>query len=134
MNRPELSHRFRDFWRDFNTENRWRFPELPPSDILRSLDSEISDVDHDEFVRAQWMWERRPGSIFGKTLLGYLIAILIGFVLLLIPDVGILVACSWLPGMFLVIAQDVVHLVRWRRQYESSIARVIRSAGSSQNH
>jgi hypothetical protein len=29
--------------------------------------------------------------------------------------------------MFLVIAQDVVLLVRWRRQYESSIARVIRT-------
>jgi hypothetical protein len=38
-----LSHRFRDFWRDFNTENRWRFPELPPSDILQALDRDISD-------------------------------------------------------------------------------------------
>jgi len=31
-------------------------------------------------------------------------------------------------GMFLVIAQDVVRVVRWKHQYESSIARVIRSA------
>src|SRR5258708_32578899 len=100
---------------------------VAPSDILRSLDSDFPNVDHDEFVRAQWMWERRPGSLLGKTLLDYLIAILIGFVLLLIPDAGILVACCWLSGMFLVIAQDVVRLVRWRHQYESSIARVIRS-------
>ncbi len=127
MNPFAPSNRFREFWRDFNTANRWRFSELPPSDILRSLDSDISDVDHDEFVRAQWMWERRPGSLLGKTLLDYLIAILIGFVLLLIPDAGILVACCWLSGMFLVIAQDVVRLVRWRHQYESSIARVIGS-------
>jgi hypothetical protein len=86
-----------------------------------------ANVDHDEFVRAQWMWERRPKSLLGKTLLDYLIAILIGFVLLLIPDAGILVACCWLSGMFLVIAQTVVRFVRWRHQYESSIARVIRS-------
>ena len=127
MNRPELFNRIRDFWRDFNTENHWRFPELPPSDILLSLDGYISDVDHDEFRRAQWMWERRPGSLLGKTLLAYLIAISVGFVLLLIPNAGIPVACCWLSGMLLVIAQSVVGLVRWRRQYESSIARVIRS-------
>jgi hypothetical protein len=128
VNRPQLSHRFSDFWRDFNTANRWRFPELPPSDILRPLNSDISDVDHDEFLRAQWMWERRPGSLLGKTLLGYLIAILIGFVLLLIPDAGILVTCGWLSGMFLVIAQNVVRFLRWRHQYESSIARILRRA------
>jgi hypothetical protein len=128
VNHFVLSHRFRDFLRDFNTENRWRFPELPPSDILQSLDRDISDVDPDEPLRAQWMWERRPESLFGQTLLGYLIAILIGFVLMLIPDAGIPVACFWLSGMFLVIAQDVVHLVRWRHQYESSIARVVRRA------
>ena len=127
MNRPDLSHRFRDFWQDFNMANRWRFPELPPSDILRSLGSDISEVDHDEFVRAQWMWKRRPGSLFGKTLFRYLIAILIGVALLLIPDAGVLVTCCWLSGMFLAIAQDVVGLVRWRRQYEASIGRVIRS-------
>lgn len=127
MNHFALSNRFREFWRDFNAENRWAFAELPPSDILQSMDRDISDVDHDEFVRAQWMWERRPGSLLGKTLLGYLVAILIGFVLLLIPDAGILFACCWLSGMFLVIAQDVVRFVRWRHQYESSIARVIRS-------
>jgi hypothetical protein len=127
MNRPELSNRLRDFWRDFNTENHWSFPELPPSDILRSLDSDISDVDHDEFVRAHWMWKRRPGPLLGKTLVAYVIAALIGFVFLLIPDAGVPVACCWLFGMFLVIAQDVVRLVRWRRQYESSIARVIRT-------
>ena len=127
MNCPEPSKRICDFWQDFNATNHWSFPELPPRDILRSLDSHISDVDHDEFVRAQWMWKRRPGPLLGKTLLVYLVAILIGFVLLLIPAAGILVACCWLSGMFLVIAQDVVRLVRWRRQYESSIARVIRS-------
>lgn len=127
MKRPELFTRLRDFWRDLDTENHWRFPELPPSDILQSLDNDISDVDQDEFVRAQWMWGRRPGFLLVKTLLAYLIAILIGSVLLLIPGAGIPIACSWLAGMFLVIARDLVRLIRWRRQYESSIARVIRS-------
>jgi hypothetical protein len=37
----ELLNRFRDFWRDFNALNRWRFPGLPPCDLLRSLHCDL---------------------------------------------------------------------------------------------
>jgi hypothetical protein len=76
MNRFKLSTRVRHFCRDFNTENRWIFPELFPSDILQSLDCDIFDVLYDEFVRAKWMWTRRPASLLGESCFGYLIAIL----------------------------------------------------------
>jgi hypothetical protein len=118
---------FSDFWRDFNTERRWNFPELPPSEILRLLDCPLYHIDHEEFVRAKWMWGRRPASFLGDSLVGYLVAILIGFLLLLVPYVGILFAIFWFSGTLLLIANDVVSLVRWRCQYESSIARVVRS-------
>jgi hypothetical protein len=127
VNRFELPNPFRNFWRDFNTEKRWRFPELPPSEILVLLDCPLYHVDHDELVRAKWMWSRRPASFLGDSLVGYLVAILIGFVLLLFPYVGILFAIVWFSGTLSLIANDVVSLVRWRNQYESSIARVVRS-------
>jgi hypothetical protein len=91
------------------------------------MDRDISDVDLDEFVRANWMWERRPGLLLGESFLGYLIALLVEFGLLLIPNVGILLALGCLSGMLLLVARDMVRLVRWRNQYESSIARLIRS-------
>jgi hypothetical protein len=47
---------------DFNAVNRWRFAELAPSDLLRSLHCDLSDIDYAEFVRAKWMWTRKPKS------------------------------------------------------------------------
>jgi hypothetical protein len=127
VNRFELPNSFRDFWRDFNTDKRWKFPELPPSEILRLLDCPLYHIDYDELARAKWMWGRRPASFLGDTLVGYLFAILIGFLLLLVPYVGILFTIAWFSGTLLLIANDVVSLVRWRKQYESSISRVVRS-------
>ena len=65
---------------DFNAVNRWRFPEL--SDLLRSLNCDLSDVDHAEFCRAKWVWIRKPTSFLEDGLFGYLILALIALVLL----------------------------------------------------
>jgi hypothetical protein len=72
VNSFELANRFSDFWRDFNRVHHWRFRELPPCDLLRSLQCDLSDVDYAEFVRAQWMWTRKPKSFLGDGLSGYL--------------------------------------------------------------
>jgi hypothetical protein len=77
-----LSNRFRDFWRAFNAGTRRRFPELPPCDLLRSLRCGLGDVDYDEFVRAKWMWMRKPKSLLSD---GLSILVCIGLVPLLIP-------------------------------------------------
>jgi hypothetical protein len=123
----ELPNRFRNFWRDFNVVHRWKFPELPPCDLLRSLHCDLSDVDYAEFVRAQWMWTRKPKSFLGDGLSGYLTLVFIGLLILLIPYAGIMLALVWCFVMLLVVAKDVVRLVRWRHEYESSIGRVGRS-------
>jgi hypothetical protein len=108
---------------DFNAVNRWRFPELAPSDLLRSLNCDLSDVDHAEFFRAKWMWTRKPKSFLEAGSFGYLILALIGLVLLVIPDAGIVLAFA----VLLILAKEAVRFGRWRREYESSIGRVIRS-------
>ena len=38
MSCPELLNRLHDFWRDFNTINRWKFPELSPASLQQWLD------------------------------------------------------------------------------------------------
>jgi len=43
-----------------NAVKRWRLPELPPCDLLRSLHYDTRDVDCAEFDRAEWMWTRKP--------------------------------------------------------------------------
>jgi hypothetical protein len=108
-----------------NAVKRWRFRELPPCDLLRSLHYDIRDVDYAEFVRAEWMWTRKPKS-FPEDGLSILVFI-IGLVLLLVPYAGIMLALVWCFAMLLVVAKDAVRLVRWRYEYESSIARVVRS-------
>jgi hypothetical protein len=98
----ELPNRFRNFWRDFNAVHRWRFPELSPSDLLHSLDCDLSDVDYAEFVRAQWMWTRKPRSLLGDGLSGYLTLVFVGLVMLLIPYAGFILALVWFFVMLLV--------------------------------
>ncbi|MGA8481835.1 MAG: hypothetical protein WB696_28040 [Chthoniobacterales bacterium] len=116
---------------DFNAVNRWRFPELAPSDLLRSLHCDLSDVDHAEFVRAKWMWTRKPKSVLEDGLFGYAVVVFIGVVLLLIPHVGVLLALICCLAVLLVadkvLDKHAARLGRWRQEYESSIGRVIRS-------
>ena len=116
---------------DFNALNRWRFPELAPSDLLRSLHCDLSDVDHAEFVRAKWMWTRKPKSFLEDNQSGYLVLVFLGVVLLLIPNVRVLLAlicCLAVPLVVdKVLDKHAARLGRWRHEYESSIGRVIRS-------
>jgi hypothetical protein len=107
-----------------NALKRWRFPKLPPCDLLRSLHCDTGNVDYAEFVRAKWMWTRKPKSPPGD---GLSILVFIGLVLLLVPYVGIMLALVWCFAMLLVVAKDAVRLARWRYEYESSIARVVRN-------
>jgi hypothetical protein len=118
--------RLRNFWRDFNALDHWRFPELPPTDLLQSLNLDTGGVDRAEFVRAQWMWTRKPKSLLGDGMSAYLLLVFIGLVLLLIPHTGIALAPVWCFLMLVVVARDAVRFVRWRREYESSISRVTR--------
>lgn len=122
-----LVNRWRVFWKDFNCKEDWKFPELPPVQLQKSLDVPWSFVDHGEYVRAEWMWSRKPQLILGDSGLGYAILILAALLLLLIPHIGVFLAIAWCFTAFSAIARDIVCSIRWRRQYEVSINRIMRS-------
>jgi hypothetical protein len=125
---PELLNRLHDFWRDFKTLNRWNFPELPPPYLQKWLHLDLGRVDSAEFVRATWMWSRKPRSPFGEGMSRYLLLVFVGLLLLFVPHFGIPLAATWCFAMFVAIANDTVRVARWRREYESSVARIIRSS------
>ena len=113
------------FWQDFQSEQTWRFQEIPPLQIHRYLGYPI--LDHSETLRAAWLWQRRPKEILGRGAVGYVLLIVISILLLLIPVFGLLVEAAWLFTCFMLIASDVVRNVRWRRDYEASLCRLIRT-------
>ena len=59
MSCPELLNRLHDFWRDFNTIDRWKFPELSPASLQKWLDFNLGQVDYAQFARAEWMWRAK---------------------------------------------------------------------------
>ena len=61
-----LVNRWRVFWQDFNCKEDWKFPELPPVQLQHSLDVAWSIVNRGEYIRAEWMWSRKPKLILGE--------------------------------------------------------------------
>jgi hypothetical protein len=122
-----LVNRWGVFWRDFNSDEQWKFPELSPVKLQKSLDVPWSFIDHGEYLRAEWMWSRKPKQILGEGALGYAILVSVALLLLLIPKVGILLTFGWCFTMLGAIARDVVRSIRWRREYEVSITRIMRA-------
>jgi len=122
-----LVNRWQVFWKDFNSNEHWRFPELSPVQLQKSLDVPWPFIDRGEYVRAEWMWSRKPKLILGEGGLGYAILVFVALLLLLIPKVGVFLTVAWCITTLGAIARDVVRSIRWRRDYEVSITRIMRS-------
>jgi hypothetical protein len=113
------------FWADFQSEHDWLFPEVPPGQIYRYLGYPI--VDSSESLRAEWLWRRRPREVMGRGAIGYVLVLMISVLLLLVWPIGFLLEAAWLFACLMLIALDIVRNVRWRRDYEASLCRLIRS-------
>jgi hypothetical protein len=121
-----LLNRWRLFWKDFNSNENWKFQEIPPVQLQQSLDVPWSHVDRGEYVRAEWMWSRKPHLILGEGGLWYALLVFVALLLLLVPHIGVLLTIAWCFTMAGAIARDVVRSIRWRREYEVSITRIMR--------
>lgn len=122
-----LVNRWRVFWQDCNCKEDWKFPELPPGQLQNSFGASWSFVDRGECIRAEWMWSRKPKLILGDGGLGYALLVFVALLLMLIPHFGILLTIAWCFTMLGAIARDIGRSIRWRREYEVSITRIMRS-------
>jgi hypothetical protein len=116
------------FWRDLEDNQHWKYDELSPVQLLEKLKLDERPADKDELARAEFFWRHRPRFLLAITYFAWLLVTLgLPFWLFIVPAIGV--------PLFIVSAvlanTDIVRSVRWRRQYESSIDRLIRHFGRS---
>ena len=102
----------------------WRYEELPPADLIKSLHLEGAAIDHDDLLRAEWFWDRRPRVLSGNLTVVFCYLALFVFLLCLIPDTIPLLGGLMLAGAVFSFIEGIRH-DRWRNDYESSITRIV---------
>ena len=112
-------------WQDLQEVPHWKYEKLSPLRLLEKSKLYSCPTDNDELARANWFWSRRPRLLQAASCIVWLIVALgLPFWLLIVP---------WIGVPLLIIAAVIVHIdivrsVRWRRQYELSIDRLVRTS------
>jgi len=118
------------FWRDLEDDQRWKYDELSPVQLLEKLKLDDCPADKDELARAEFFWSRRPRVLPATGFLLWVILVLgLPFWLFTVPAIGV----PLLMIAMVVVDTGIVRSVRWRRQYELSIDRLIRHFGRSEH-
>jgi hypothetical protein len=117
-----IIRRLTRIWRDLEKEEQWRYRELPPFALFEALELNLLYADESEVARASWFWLRRP-----KSLLLTLICVCSAPLLLFVPRIGLPLYSAWSLGILVAAIADDVRFMRWRREYELSIDRLIRT-------
>jgi hypothetical protein len=116
------------FWRDLEDKQDWKYDELPPIKLLEKFKLDECSTDKDELARAEFFWRRRPRLLTATGYIVWIIAALgLPVWLFVLPAIGL----PLLTISAVVVDAGIVQSVRWRRQYEISIGRLIRHYGRS---
>jgi hypothetical protein len=126
MSSSRANPRIVGWWRDFQYPSRWRYPDLAPQEVLASRQFKLESAAGPEFGRAVWLWCRRPRLILGSGPLSYVIMVACTTLAMTVPFFGILFAVAWLGIWVLAVAADTIRYVRWRRDYELALDRLLR--------
>ena len=112
-------------WQDLQDEPRWKYEQLSPVQLLEKSKLPRNSTDIDELARANWFWSRRPRFFRAASCIVWLIAALgLPIWLFISPAVGM----PLLMITAVIVNIEIVRSVRWRRQYELSIDRLIRTS------
>jgi hypothetical protein len=118
------------FWRDLEDNQRWKYEELSPVLLLEKLKLDEHPADKDELARAEFFWRRRPRLLPTIGYIAWLIVALgLPVWLFIVPAIGV----PLIIITAVVVDTGTVRSVRWRRQYELSINRLIRHFGRSEH-
>ena len=121
---------WRDLERDLEDNLHWKYDALSPVQLLEKLKFDECPADRDELARAEFFWSRRPRLIVAAGYIFWLIVALgLPFWLFIFPAIGV----PLLIISAVVVNTGIVRSVRWRRQYEQSIDRLIRHFGRSKH-
>jgi hypothetical protein len=127
--RPSKKSRFTkhlaELWHDLQDEQYWKYEASSPVQILEKLNLDTCQQNDDELVRAEWFWNRRPRFLRATSCVVWLLVALgLPFWLFIIPAIGI----PLLIISAVAVDTEIVQTVRWRRQYELSIDRLVRTS------
>jgi hypothetical protein len=113
------------FWRDLHDDQLWKYDELAPVELLEKREVHGKTVSEDELARANWFWTRRPRVFSVVAWISWLIAVMGAWFWVTFPLVGVPI----LIALIALVLRTIVRSVRWRREYELSIDRLIRASG-----
>jgi hypothetical protein len=119
-------------------EPDWHYPELPPPLLPQLMAPKLSLHDDPELSRAIWFWLRRPKVTLYESRTALLVK---GSCVLLALTIALV---DWPPRSISTLATEViilafcvaieigaimhrVRVIRWRREYELSVHRLIRT-------
>jgi hypothetical protein len=118
------------FWRDLEDNQRWKYDELSPVLLLEKFKLDEHRAEKDELARAEFFWRRRPRLLPAIGYIAWLIVALgLPVWLFIVPAIGV----PLIIITAVVVDTGIVRSVRWRRQYELSIDRLIRHFGLSEH-
>ena len=121
---------WRDLERDLEDNLHWKYDELSPLPLLEKLKLAECPADKDELARAEFFWRRRPRLLLAT---GYILWIIVALGLPVWLFVFQAIGVPLLIISAVVVYTGIVRSVRWRRQYELSIDRLIRHFGRSEH-
>jgi hypothetical protein len=124
-------------WRDLTSKPVWKYEELPPLLLAELTKLDLFEVGDSELARAHWFWSRRRKLALHQTtalpVAGLCVTLSLAIAFVAWPETSMpkrvaemIISLLALVAAIYLIAQRI-GFVRWRREYELSIDRVIRT-------
>lgn len=114
------------FWNDLYDDQVWKYDELPPVELLEKAEIQFQTVPGAELDRANWFWRRRPGVLSAVASVSWFLMAIGAPFCVMRPLIG----SPLLVGSIVLVLVTIVRLVRWRREYELSVDRIMRTSGN----
>ena len=128
---------FPAIWRDLTTEPVWKYEELPPFRLSTLTESDLVEASDSELARVIWFWCRRPSRMFhdsaAPVILALCLLISLSITLINWPETSLLKRIDEVIIILFELAGAIhasghrLRFLRWRREYERSIDRLIRN-------
>lgn len=100
------------------------YDALPPGDVIKFFHLERAAINQDEYSRAEWFWKRRP-KVLCETVTFYFYYVGVFVCLLYLVPHNVPSFLVWFVAGVSCAFVNCVRFDRWRKEYKSSIKRVI---------
>jgi len=88
--KPSVTNHPGGFCRDLEDNQRWKYDELSPVQLLEKLKLNEYPTDKGELARAEFFWSRRPRLLTGIDYIVWLtVALGLPFWLFIVPAIGV---------------------------------------------